>query len=261
MCHPPSSRPPAIPFDLPQAIESTGGTDVILTSQDGSPFRTYLAPATTGTTGVVIAPDTRGLHPFYDELAERFASVGMHAIAFDYYGRTAGVERRALDFDFSPHDAHNTGDEIHADLLAAMDHLRRATPTQTIFIVGFCKGGRLAFNSAAEHVEVSGVAGFYGTPAARRSNDQLGAPIHRVDRMRVPVLGLFGGADAGIPESTVRAFDTALAEQGVPHYVHIYPGAPHSFFDREFAVYASACDDAWRRLVGFIRSGDPTARV
>jgi carboxymethylenebutenolidase len=261
MCHPPGARPPSIPSNLHSQTGGTSGEDVVLTSEDGSQFRAYVAPSTAGTNGVVIAPDTRGLHPFYEELAERFASARIHAIAFDYYGRSAGIMRRSPDFEFSPHNSMNTGDQIHADLRAATVHLRGATPVTRIYVVGFCKGGRLAFNAAAEHAGLAGVVGFYGTPAARRSEDHLGAPLERVRLMRVPVLGLFGGADAGIPEATVRAFEAALSEHRVRHYLHIYPGAPHSFFDREFTAHASACDDAWRRVLGFIHTGDPAARA
>lgn len=35
--------------------------------------------------------------------------------------------------------------------------------------------------------------------------------------------------------------------------------APHSFFDRSFAEWTEACDDSWRRVLGFIASGDPVA--
>src|SRR5207247_436485 len=80
-----------------------GGQEAILTSPDGTKFGAYLASVSRGDAGVVIAPDVRGLHSFYEALAERFASAGVHAIAFDYFGRTARTERRADDFDYLPH--------------------------------------------------------------------------------------------------------------------------------------------------------------
>src|SRR5213594_2233543 len=103
MCHPPGSRPPEIPRDLlPQMSGGAGGEDAILRSADGTKLRAYLARATriADGAGVVIAPDVRGLHPFYEELAERFAGAGVSAVAFDYFGRTAGIAKRPADFDF-----------------------------------------------------------------------------------------------------------------------------------------------------------------
>ncbi len=260
MCYPPSARPPDPPADLLPISGGAGGGDVVLTSEDGGRFRAYLSRAHDGEAGIVIAPDVRGLHPFYEELAERFASAAVHAIAFDHYGRTAGVERRGDDFPFQEHNAKNTTGQIHADLTTAIGHLRGATDARSIYVMGCCKGGRVAFNSAAEHSGTSGAIGFYGWPV-RRSDDDPAAPIDNVDRMHVPVLGLFGGADKGIPESAVQAFDRALDARGVRHLIHTYPGAPHSFFDRAFAEYKSECDDAWRRVLGFIRTGDPAARA
>jgi len=260
MCYPPSARPPDLPRDLRRISGAAGGGDVVLTSEDGGRFRAYVARSGESEFGIVIAPDVRGLHPFYEELAERFCDAGVHAIAFDYFGRTAGTERRPPDWEYQEHNAKNTTAQAHADLATAIGHLRGATDARSIYVVGFCKGGRVAFNSAAEHAGTAGAIGFYGWPV-RRNDDDPAAPIDNVDRMHVPVLGLFAGADKGIPQSAVDAFEKALSERAVRHLVHTYPNAPHSFFDRTFAEFKSECDDAWRRVLGFIRSGDPTARA
>lgn len=265
MCYPPSARPPDVPADLlAPAVRpisgGAGGSDVVLTSEDGARFRAYLARASDGEAGVVIAPDVRGLHPFYEELAERFAAAGVHAIAFDYFGRTAGTDRRGADFEHQPHNARHTSAQIQADLSTSIGHLRGASEARSIFVIGFCKGGRAAFNAAAEQHGLAGVVGFYGWPVARGDTD-AGAPIDSVDRMRAPVLGLFGGADQGIPKEAVDRFERALAERFIAHHIVTYPGAPHSFFDRSFAEHREACDDSWRRVLGFIRTGDPTARA
>src|SRR3990170_7654578 len=75
VCYPPSSRPPLPPDDLIRTISGgAGGHDEILTSEDGARFRAYVATAAEGEQGIVICPDVRGLIPFYEELAERFAS-------------------------------------------------------------------------------------------------------------------------------------------------------------------------------------------
>jgi carboxymethylenebutenolidase len=74
--------------------------------------------------------------------------------------------------------------------------------------------------------------------------------------MRAPVLGLFGGDDPGIPPTDIAAFDNALGT--TPHHIRTYPGAPHSFFDRSFNEHKAECDDAWRRILAFMKTGDPT---
>jgi carboxymethylenebutenolidase len=258
MCHPPGSRPPELPHDLRPISGGAGGADVTLTSEDGSRFRAYLAKAKEGERGVVIAPDVRGLHHFYEELAERFADAGVHAIAFDYFGRTAGLERRPDDFPFRDHVPLTKPATIQADIASAIGHLRGATDARRIFVLGFCMGGRVAFNASADQTEIGGVIGFYGRLSTRPGEEGT-APADRALRMRAPVLGLFGGADQGIPETEVRAFEKALGAAKLEHHIEIYPGAPHSFFDRTFDEHKDACADAWRRALRFIETGDPVA--
>ncbi|MGH2490670.1 MAG: dienelactone hydrolase family protein [Candidatus Limnocylindria bacterium] len=249
-----------MPVDLLPISGGAGGEDVILTSEDATRFRARLAKAEDSDRGVVIAPDVRGLHPFYEELAERFASAGVHAIAFDYFGRTAGTSRRGDDFEFREHVAKTKATTIQADIASAIGHLRGATDARRIYVLGFCMGGRQAFFAGAEHAELAGVVGFYGRLSTREGEEGT-APKDRASRMRAPVLGLFGGADAGIPATEVAEFDRTLRDAGVAHHFVTYDGAPHSFFDRTFAEHQAACEDAWRRALGFIKTGDPASRA
>ena len=260
MCFPPGARPPEIPADVEPISGGVGGEDVVLRSTDDATFRAFVAKAQQGDAGVVIAPDVRGLHRFYDELAERFASAGVHAIALDYFGRTAGTERRPDDFAFQDHAAAARArpDLIQTDVAASIAELRKRTGAKRVFVLGFCLGGRVAFNAGAEQSGLAGVVGFYGVTRKRDANDG-DAPIDKVARMRAPVLGLFGGADGGIPPEDNATFDKALDERKLAHHLVTYPGAPHSFFDRTFAEYAKECDEAWRRVLGFIATGDPAA--
>jgi carboxymethylenebutenolidase len=67
-----------------------------------------------------------------------------------------------------------------------------------------------------------------------------------------------GGDDPGIPLEDVTAFDEALDAAGVQHEVVVYPGAPHSFFDRKQEEFAAASEDAWSRVLAFLeRHGQP----
>jgi carboxymethylenebutenolidase len=70
--------------------------------------------------------------------------------------------------------------------------------------------------------------------------------------MTCPILALMGGDDPGIPQEAVDEFEAALSAAGVPHGVVVYPGAPHSFFDRKHADYAEDSADAWARVLAFM---------
>jgi carboxymethylenebutenolidase len=71
--------------------------------------------------------------------------------------------------------------------------------------------------------------------------------------MKAPLLILIAGADQATTPEQNRDFLEALAKAGVPHEAHVYEGAPHSFFDRSFARWQDACDDAWRRILDFVK--------
>ena len=73
-----------------------------------------------------------------------------------------------------------------------------------------------------------------------------------MSKMKAPLLLLLAGADAATPVDAFHAFDKELTEARVPHEMQIYEGAPHSFFDRTFAQWKDACDDAWSRILAFV---------
>src|SRR5581483_9874297 len=226
MCFDTDSEPP-IPRIAGAAVSHD---DLTLTSADGTTFGAFLAtPDDAAATGVVIYPDVRGLYHFYEELALRFAERGHAAIAFDYFGRTAGVQKRDDAFEYMPHVDQTTDAGVQADARAAVERLREAG-CGTIFSVGFCFGGRASWIGAASGHGLAGSVGFYGSPTRERGGPSA---IARVPEMTCPILALQAGDDAGITADDNAAFDTALSEAGVEHEIVTYAGAPHSFFDRK----------------------------
>jgi len=214
MCYDSNARPPM----PPGAAGATRTEDLVLTAADGNRFAAYMAsPGEPSGAQVLIFPDIRGLHGFYKELAARFAEQGIAALAIDYFGRTAGLTARDDSFEYMPH----------------VQQIRFDT-----FLTGTQVEG------------LAGVIGFY----AGLSRDFAGAGtlLDRAMGVKCPALGLFGGADQNIPVDQVETFDHELDRAGVDHEVVIYPGAPHSFFDKRSAAYAEASADAWTRVLGFI---------
>jgi carboxymethylenebutenolidase len=252
MCFETTARPPLPPIAGGAGVEGT--EDLVLEAADGNRFNAFSARAADpDAPAVMLLPDVRGLHPFYEDLAVRFAGVGVHATAMDYFGRTAGLEARDDDFDHMAHVRQVTPDGIGADTAATIAHLRSPAGggAKRVYSVGFCMGGRLSFNQAWRDHGLAGVIGFYGGPQGTGPDDET-APIRLAPQYRCPVLGLFGGADEGIPPDVIRAFADVLDEAGVQNEMVVYDGAPHSFFDRRFEQHRDACDDAWRRVLAFV---------
>ena len=255
MCYDDIARPPLPP--IRGAADPIEGRDIQLTAGDENRFAAHAAVAAHGQggPGVVVLPDVRGLHPFYRELAERFAEAGVHATALDYFGRTAGADTasRGEDFDHMAHVRRTEPDSVALDVAATIAFLRspEGGGAERVFTVGFCFGGRTSFNQAAREQGLAGVIGFYGWPG-KPGDEDPNAPVRRAASYTSPVLGLFGGADKGIPVEMVEGFRAALDAARVPNEIVIYDGAPHSFFDRTSAEHAAACDDAWRRVLRFV---------
>jgi carboxymethylenebutenolidase len=251
MCFDFDALPPAPPSDLLlKPIAGGAGAELLeLESADGTHFSAALAESPEGRGGIVILPDVRGLYPFYSDLAERFAESGYHAIALDYFGRTAGLGPRGEEFEYAPHVQELQVPQVQADLTAAAAALGERTGISAPATVGFCLGGFESFLAGADIPGLAAVIGFYGILIDRFG---VGGPIKRAGDMGCPVLGLFGGADQAIPVEQVEEFDAALGRAGVEHEIQVYPDAPHSFFDRRFADYADASEDAWRRMLAFL---------
>lgn len=242
MCYSDDARVPLPPISGGAADQG----DLVLTASDGTKFSAYFARAAKPTgAGMVVMPDVRGLHHFYKELAQRFAEAGVDAVAIDYFGRSAGMGDRGEQFDYKPYIEKTTQDHIQKDVAAAIAYLKSKDggAVKSVFTVGFCWGGSSSWNQSAGGHGLNGCIGFYGRPERTE-------PF--ISKMKAPLLLLIAGADF-TPQEAFHAFDKQLTEAKVPHEMHIYQGAPHSFFDRSFAEWKDAGDDAWRRMLAFIK--------
>jgi carboxymethylenebutenolidase len=241
MCFELDSEPP-IPRISGAAVSHD---DLVLSAGDGNRFAAFRAlPDDELGAGLVILPDVRGLYRFYEELALRFAERGLAAVAFDYFGRTAGAEKRGEDFEYGPHVEQTTPQGVQEDVGACVRQLR-ALGCTAIFTVGFCFGGSGLWTAAPHGHGLAGAVGFYGRPSRM---------IELVPRLEAPILALQGGADQAISHEDNLEFERALREAGKEYELVEYEGAPHSFFDRKQEEFQDASDDAWSRVLSFIES-------
>ena len=243
MCYSDDARPPLPPIS--GAASDQG--DLVLTSADGTRFGAYFARAAKPTgAGMIVLPDVRGLHHFYKELAQRYAEAGIDAVTIDYFGRTAGIGERDDSFEYMPHVEKTTPETIAADAGAAMAYLKSKDggAVKSVFTVGFCFGGSNSLNQSAFHHDLNGCIGFYGRPIRSEAF---------ISKMKAPLLVMIAGADASTPLEQAKEFVHKLEAASVPVESHVYEGAPHSFFDRGYEQWKEACDDAWRRMLDFVK--------
>ena len=238
MCHSDESRPPAPPRHGELGLCG----DLTLTAVDGNVLDAYEAhPAERSALGIVILPDNRGLHEYYKQLARYFAQAGLHAVAIDYYARTAGRGDRSEAFDYATHWKQATTEGVDADVAAAAAHIRE-TGVSTLFTIGFCFGGGHSWRQSAVLPGTAGSIGLYGFAQG---------VLAVQERIAAPLLMLLGGADQMIDPASFDPLIASLALRGIAADRHVYDGAPHSFFDRTFADHGPECSDAWQRILAF----------
>jgi carboxymethylenebutenolidase len=121
-------------------------------------------------------------------------------------------------------------------------------------ITGFCWGGRITWMYAAHNPRLKAGVAWYGglvRPATPMT------PRHPIDvsaRLKVPVLGLYGAADAGIPNETVEQMRDALKKAGSASEIINYIDTPHAFFaDYRPSYRPGEANDGWKRLLVWLR--------
>lgn len=191
---------------------------------------------------IIVIHEWWGLDKQTESIADRFANLGYLAFAPDlFHGHLA----RLGDSDTASTLVQKYGPGAPAELQQVFDALTSHPDSSgKIGSVGFCFGGRMSLALALRR-PVDAVCMFYGG-GMQQLFDQL-------DRLKAPLLGLFGDKDQSIPVGTVEQFDKLLDQVGVEHEIIVYPNSGHAFFrDRDPSVFKpEAAQDAWERVTKF----------
>jgi carboxymethylenebutenolidase len=222
-------------------------TEMVEFAGNGSPAPGYLAqPEGDGTyPGVVVIQEWWGLNDHIKDVTERWAREGFIALAPDLYRGQVALE---------PDDARRLAMELERpkafkDVQEAVNYLS-ALPNvlpEKIGVIGFCMGGAIAMAMAYAGENVGAVASFYGS-GVKFDDDNA-------SKVSVPILGIYGEVDASIPLDLVRANEAKLHEHGKTVSFHIYPNAPHAFFNdsRPHIYVKEAAEDAWQKAVDWFK--------
>jgi carboxymethylenebutenolidase len=235
-------------------------TNTIIPGSDSAPqVRAYVArPPGQGPFPVVIM-----IHEFYgltDSIigkADALADAGYLVIAPDTFrGSTTSWIPRAIFqvMTTKPEQVNQDLDTVFAWLLT-----QPGANQARIGIVGFCYGGRTSLVYSLHNNKLAATVVFYGSPVTDPAV---------LKNLSGPLLGIFGGADQSIPVESVKAFDNALTQAGVPHEISIYPDQPHAFVENMAGIRAGGAQgDAWTEMLNFLdvnlknagtaRSGQP----
>jgi carboxymethylenebutenolidase len=243
--------------DGPRAAVAVNEEERTLRAGDGAALREFVAlPATGFRRGaVLIIHDIWGYTNFYKDLARRITGHGHAAALVDFFGRQGDLPEsmRAPERTGTKPEAmaravqraQQLSDErFLADMQTAVDDLQaRGAPRVACW--GFCMGGRLAYVSAARVQGLSGMVAYYGHLQAEPGRL---SPLQLAAEIRIPVLGIFGGADPGITAEQIATFRDLL---NTDKEIVTYPGAPHGFLRYGATEHKAAIEDALQRTFRF----------
>ena len=201
---------------------------------------------------ILVVQEIFGVHPWIRDVCRRFARLGYYAIAPDLYVRQGDPSKIADTQTLIRAIVAKVPDEqVLRDLDATVAYAQSSgdADTSRLGITGFCWGGRIVWMYAAHQPRVKAAVAWYG-PVARVYHEGDRTPLDVVQNVRAAVLGLYGGADPGIPVDSTRTIGDAMRRAGKTVEIVTYPDAPHAFFaDYRPSYRKQPSDDAWQRAV------------
>ena len=206
---------------------------------------------------VLVVSEIFGVHEHIADVARRFARQGYLAIAPELFDRQGDpgsygeIGKLIAEVVNQARDA-----QVMADLDACVAWANaNGGDGAKLGITGFCWGGRVVWMYAAHNPALTAGVAWYG-PVARAYAAGDRSPIEVAPRIKAPMLGLYGGADAGIPNDTLDTMRAALKASGnTRSEIVIYPDTPHAFHaDYRPSYRKEAADDGWRRCLAWFAS-------
>jgi len=204
---------------------------------------------------VLVVQEIFGVHEHIKDICRRLAKAGYLAIAPELYARQGDVSKLSDIKDVLAIVGKVPDAQVMADLdAAAAWAAKNGGNAAKLAVTGFCWGGRITWLYAAHNPKVKAGVAWYGRVVGQGSDMTPRHPIDLVKDINAPVLGLYGGADAGIPTDTVEKMQKALKDAGKKSEIRIYPDTPHGFLaDYRPSYRKEAADDGWKRLLDWFR--------
>ena len=209
---------------------------------------------------ILVVQEIFGVHEYIKDTCRRLAKLGYQAIAPELYARQ-GDPRQYTEIPeiLSKVVSKVPDSQVMADLDATVAWAQaNGGDTTRLGITGFCWGGRITWLYAAHNPKVKAGVAWYGRLTSPASEMTPRHPLDVADKLNGPVLGLYGGQDAGIPNDTVEKMQAALAQSANPaskaSAIHLYPDAPHAFHaDYRPSYRKETAEDGWKRMQDWFR--------
>lgn len=205
---------------------------------------------------VLVIQEIFGVHEHMQDVCRRFAKLGYLAIAPELFVRQGDVAKLSSVDQIRPIVAKVPDSQVLSDLDAVVTWAKQTSKgdPNRLGITGFCWGGRIVWLYAAHNPQVKAGVAWYGRLVGDRTPLQPQYPLDIAPLLKVPVLGLYGGQDTGIPVATVEQMRSAVKPSSPTSEIIVYPDAPHAFFaDYRPSYRQPAAEDGWKRLQAWFK--------
>jgi carboxymethylenebutenolidase len=203
---------------------------------------------------VLVVQEIFGVHEHIKDVCRRLAKRGYLAIAPELYARQGDVSKLTDFKEIVEKVVSKVPDEqVMADLDATAAWAKEAGGDEAkLGITGFCWGGRIVWLYAAHSAELKAGVAWYGRLTSQKDDLHPKHPLDIAAELKAPVLGLYGGADSGIPNENVEAMQKALKDANQPSEIILYPDTPHGFHaDYRPSYREKEAQDGWKRLLAW----------
>lgn len=207
---------------------------------------------------VLVVQEIFGVHEHIKDICRRLAKLGYLAVAPELYARQGDVSKETdiqkiiADVVSKVPDA-----QVMSDLDAAVAWAKKSGQGDTtkLAVTGFCWGGRIVWLYAAHNPDLKAGVAWYGRLTGMTNDLQPKYPLDLVGELKAPVLGLYGGADTGIPNESVEKMQKALKDANKPSEIVLYPDTPHGFYADYRPTYRKdKAEDGWKKLVAWFKA-------
>lgn len=224
---------------------------------DGELPAYYAAPGKKGRYPLLLViQEIFGVHEHIKDVCRRFAKAGYFAVAPELFARQGDPSKLSDIAALRELSTKVPDAQVMSDLDAVVAWAGKqvkANPGK-LGITGFCWGGRITWLYTAHNPKVDAGVAWYGRVVSEPTALQPFHPVDVTDKIKAPVLGLYGGADQGIPVETVERMRAGLRAFVQPSEIVIYPDAPHAFHADYRPTYRKdIAADGWKRALAWFK--------
>jgi carboxymethylenebutenolidase len=206
---------------------------------------------------ILVVQEIFGVHEHIKDICRRLAKLGYLAVAPELYARQGDVSKMTNFQEIISTVVSKVPDaQVMSDLDATVAWAKKSGKGNTakLGVTGFCWGGRIVWLYSAHNPELKAGVAWYGRLVGKPDDLHPKHPVDLAASLKAPVLGLYGGADQGIPVETVEQMRKALAEAKNPSEIVVYPDTPHGFYaDYRPSYHKENAADAWKKMLEWFK--------